>query len=667
MNNGTAIPRSCYSERLFARWAPTSPAAPHSRHIPRCRRDAGNHLRRGLALACFSLSVFCALSPSATATPPFTFTGSERAESTADGGLRPAVGVQNIQIYRANRTHPANTDKLGHTYFHQPMLAWWRGRFYVEFLSNPIGEHQGAGSTWLTSSADGIAWDEPRVIFPPFALPDGSQTLAHQRMGFYVAPDGRLLALAFYGKLPEPNDGTGIGRAVREVHADGSLGPIYFIRLNAKQPFANFTPPYPLYTASADRGFVAACDALLANKLMTAQWWEEDQLDDSGFYTIKGKALSFVHRPDGAVLGVWKNALVALTRDEGRTWSEKQFGINLPNNASKYALTRTGDGRFALFLNPTNRLRFPLAVMTSDDCEHFAQLLTVHGETPDQRFAGNFKNLGPQYVRAIAECNGTPSDHAQATWVTYSVNKEDIWIARVPTPITGAVAAPVADDFEHDAIGALPVGWNIYSPLWAPVRVVDTRVGASLLATASGAESRASSLPQKPSNNALELRDEDPYDYARATRVFPVTHGLKAAFKILPRQTDARLEIELTDTRGNRQLFLALGEDGRVWVSHEGVWTDNGAYRAGEWLAFAYDASPKSTSDRGELFLNGQPATPRAIGPTEATTSVERLSFRTGAARPRPFGGRDLPGADEKTPAVSFLIDDVAITPVSAP
>ncbi|WP_415907453.1 exo-alpha-sialidase [Oleiharenicola sp. Vm1] len=589
------------------------------------------------------LGLPAALAAAPAAPPPFVFTGPERAASTADGGLRPVVGGQNIQVYRANRTHPANAEKLGHTYFHQPMLAWWRGRFYVEFLSNPVGEHQGAGSTWLTSSADGVRWDEPRVIFPPFALPDGTPTLAHQRMGFYVAPDGRLLALAFYGKPPEPNDGTGIGRAVREVHADGSLGPIYFIRLNAKQPFANFTPPYPLYRTSPDRGFVAACEALLANKLMTGQWWEEDQLDESGFYTIRGKAMSFVHRPDGAVLGVWKNALVALSRDEGRTWTEKQFGTNLPNNASKYALTRTGDGRFALFLNPTNRLRFPLAVMTSDDGEHFSQLLTVHGETPDQRFAGNFKNLGPQYVRAIAEGNGTPPDHAQATWVTYSVNKEDIWVARVPTPITGRAAAPVADTFEADAVGALPAGWNVYSPLWAPVRVV----------AAGGA------------GHALELRDEDPYDYARAVRVFPETHGLKAAFKILPRQTDARLEIELTDARGNRQLLLALAEDGRVWVSHEGVWTDNGAYRSGEWLAFAYDASPKPTSDRGDLFLNGHPATPRAIGPTEATTTVERLSFRTGAARSRPFGGRDLSGADEKAPAASFLIDDVVLTPVS--
>jgi hypothetical protein len=53
-------------------------------------------------------------------------------------------------------------------------------------------------------------------------------------MGSCVAPDGRLLVLGFYGKSPEPNDGTGAGRAVREAREEGSFGPIHFIRLNAK-------------------------------------------------------------------------------------------------------------------------------------------------------------------------------------------------------------------------------------------------------------------------------------------------------------------------------------------------------------------------------------------------------------------------------------------------
>jgi hypothetical protein len=595
---------------------------------------------------------FAALLPLAVAaaappSPPFVFTSGERAESTADGGLRPAVGTHNLQVYRANRTHPAHADGLNDTYLHQPMLAWWRGQFYLEYLSGPVGEHQVRAQTSLTTSVDGVTWAAPRIIFPAFKLPDGTETVAHQRMGFHVTADDRLLALAFYGKLPEPNDGHGLGRAVREIHADGTLGPIYFLKLTPQPPFPGFTPPYPLYTASTDRGFVAACEALLANKLVTAQWWEEDQLDESGFYRIKGKALSYATRPDGSVLGVWKNALVAVTRDGGQTWTEKQFGTNLPNNASKYALTRTGDGRYALFLNPTNRLRFPLAVMTSSDAEHFSDLLTVHGETPDLRFVGNFKNLGPQYVRVIAEGDGTPPDHARVQWLTYSVNKEDLWVSRVPVPITGRAAGPVRDDFSATTVGSLPNEWNIYSPLWAPVRVV----------AAGGA-----------AGHALELRDEDPCDYARAVRVFPETKGLKAAFKVLPRQTDARLEIELTDARGNRQLLLVLDENGRVLVSHEGVFMDQGAYRAGEWLAFTYDISAKPTADRGDLTLNGRAATPRAIGPTEATTTLERLSFRTGPARLRPFGsGRDVPGADEKARAASFLVDDVVLTPVPTP
>ena len=575
--------------------------------------------------------------------PPLVYTNPEPVFSTADGGLRPVVGVHNIQVFRANRTASTHADGLNPTYAHQPMLAWWKGKFYLEFLTNPVGEHEGAGSTSLTTSADGLHWENPREIFPPFLLPDGKPTLSHQRMGFHVAPDGRLLALAFYGKPPSPNEGNGIGRAIREIHEDGKFGPIYFIKFNTKGIIPGFTPPYPLYTASSDRGFVSACEALLANKLVTAQWWEEDALDESDFYRIKGKALSYITRPDGAVLGIWKNALVSLTRDGGKTWNDKQFATNLPNNASKYALQRTGDGRFALFLNPTNRLRFPLAVLTSDDCVNFSNLLTVHGELPDQRFDGNFKNLGPQYVRVITEGDGTPPDSANTSWIAYSVNKEDIWVSHIPLPIAGTVTdKSIHDDFNNAEPGSLPNGWNIYSPLWAPVRIVEAGGDA---------------------HHALELRDEDPYDYARAIRVFPETHGAKISFKILARQTNARLEIELTDRHGNRPFLIALGEDGHLWACHEGVWTDNGAYNAGQWFSFAINRPVKSTSDRCTLLINGLPAKPREIGPTEAADTIERLSFRTGPQRLRAFGGHDLPGADTKTPTAAFLIDDVDITP----
>jgi hypothetical protein len=413
------------------------------------------------------------------AAPPLSYVGRETATTAADGGLRPVVGVHNIQVYRSNRAHPTHRDGLAHTYLHQPMLAWWKGRFYLEYLSAPVNEHDDPTDTSITTSVDGINWEPPRTIFPAFQLPDGRHTITHQRMGFYVAPNGRLLALAFHGRSPSPNDGTGVGRVVREINEDGSFGPIHFIRLNTKQP-ADFKPPYPLFTASRDREFVAACEALLANKLMTAQWWEENQDDESGFYTVKGKALSYVTRPDGSTMGIWKNRLVAITRDKGQSWTEKEFAGNLPNNASKYWLQRTSDQKYALFFNPTNRLRHPLAVLTSADAEKFDGLLAIHGELPDQRFGGHFKNLGPQYVRGIVEGNGNPPDAANATWITYSVNKEDIWVARVPVPIRSEATGPVKDDFDGFPAGALPDHWNIYSPVWAPVRVIDRGGNAGL-------------------------------------------------------------------------------------------------------------------------------------------------------------------------------------------
>jgi hypothetical protein len=586
---------------------------------------------------------FSVLFAARAAPPPLAYTGTEAVTTDADGGLRPVVGVQAIQVVRANRTAPEHADQLAHTYTHQPMLAYWHGKFYLEYLSATRNEHDPATVDSLTTSTDARHWEIPRVIFPAFALPDGSQTIEHQRMGFYVAPDDRLLVLGFYGKAPAPNDGTGLGRAVREIHDDGTLGPIYFIRMNGKQPYANFTPPYPLYTAAPDKGFVAACDALLANKLMTAQWWEEDQLDESGFFSIKGKALSFIHRLDGSVLGIWKNALVATTTDSGRTWTEKQFATNLPNNASKYWLQHTADQRYALFLNPTNRLRHPLAVMTSDDCANFSDLLAVHGDLPDQRFPGGFKNPGPQYVRGIVEGNGTPPDFASAVHVVYSVNKEDIWTARVPVPIRSRVDAPVNETFESTPVGGLPADWNLYSPRWAPVQVAD-----------AGA----------PAGHVLELRDEDPYDYARAIRVFPETHGLTLSFKLLAKQMNARLEVDLLDAHGARPVQLAFAEDGHLWARHEGIWNDAGPYAADHWIAVALEISKKPTSDTAELRVDGKAVLARAMVFTDPVKTMERLSFRTGLFRNRGAAGKDLPGADVKSPAAVFQIDDVVITPV---
>ncbi|MFM8338146.1 MAG: hypothetical protein ACKODK_21535 [Opitutaceae bacterium] len=70
-----------------------------------------------------------------------------------------------------------------------------------------------------------------RVVFPEYQLPEikrdgvnipeGMYAVMHQRMGFYVAPNGRLLTRGFhvFSENPpqSPNAGDGLGRVVREV------------------------------------------------------------------------------------------------------------------------------------------------------------------------------------------------------------------------------------------------------------------------------------------------------------------------------------------------------------------------------------------------------------------------------------------------------------------
>ena len=203
-----------------------------------------------------------------------------------DGQLSPVVGVHNIQVMRANRQHPDASNCNGWTYNHQPMLAYWNGKFYLQYLSGEVGEHIPPSQTFLQTSTDGYTWSNPQVLFPLYKVPDGYTkpdykgvaknltAIMHQRVGFYVSKSGKLITMAFYGvaldKKDDPNDGNGIGRVVREIKKDGTFGPIYFIHYN--HAFNEKNTDYPFFTKSKDKAFVAACQEILNNPLYMMQW-----------------------------------------------------------------------------------------------------------------------------------------------------------------------------------------------------------------------------------------------------------------------------------------------------------------------------------------------------------------------------------------------------------
>ncbi|MEZ4901028.1 MAG: hypothetical protein R2822_04355 [Spirosomataceae bacterium] len=501
------------------------------------------------------------------------------------------------------------------------------------------------------------------MIFPPYSAPKGVKIpkgstgyMMHQRMGFYVAPNGRLLTLAFYAHAEDPFREGGIGRVVREVYKDGSFGPIYFIRYSS-HPATNGTvwneknTSYPFYQKSADKGFMDACNSLLTDKLMTLQWREED-LGLDGFYknnldkSLDIQALSYFHRKDGQLVALWKRSKAALSSDEGTTFSTPVKLPTLTMAGGKQWGQRTDDGRYALCYNPIemDEHRFPLTIVTSDDGVIFDNMLLVQGEVPPRRFFGRWKDFGPCYMRGIMEGNGNPPGNDM--WLSYSMNKEDIWISRIPTPVRYVVKGNVNDTFDAlTLLGSIP-DWNVYAPKWAPVTVVNT--------------------PQAP-GKCIELLDEDPYDYARAIRVFEEGTTIECSLKVQPAQNQTgRLEIDLTDCYGNRPVRLKFDAKGNIVVTDGGIEKIIQPYLPTQWYAIKLRVNAHLNGSF-EVEINGKKVIEGAAL-AEAVKTVERLSLRTGTYRDLPNRKTlnedphpPLVGADETvTPAV-FYIDDVVV------
>lgn len=570
------------------------------------------------------------------------------------GQLSPAIGVHNIQVFRANREYPEKSDGFGWTYNHAPMMAYWNNTFFIEFLSNPVGEHVPPGQSYMVTSRDGRNWSKATVLFPPYRIPDGTtkegvstaakdlDAVMHQRMGFYVTDSDRLLALAYYGivleKGDDPNDGKGIGRVVREIYRDGTLGPIHFIRYNSGWNEKN--TDYPFYKSSRDKGFVQACDELLSKPLMMMQWVEEADRNDP-LIPLKGeyKAFSYYQLPDDRVVGLWKHALTSISQDGGKTWDYSPVRApGFVNSNAKIWGQRLSDGTYATVYNPSE-FRWPLGISISQDGLEYENLLLVNGEITSMRYGGAYKSYGPQYVRGILPGNGTPPDGD--LWVTYSMNKEDMWAAKIPVPVVSKETEPVNDLFSQMPDGEELTRWNIYSPLWSPVRIQkfdDAKV--------------------------LNMKDWDPFDYATAERLFPESRKGVVKFSIIPAQNDKGImHIELQDHKGTAALRLILDSDG-LFKTKAGYRLSNiTQYEPGKQLdvQIDFDAARRYY----EVSLNGKLVKRNIF--FAPVHSLERVVFRTGEVRRFPNADTptdqdyDLPGGGETEPVAEFSIKQLVV------
>jgi hypothetical protein len=544
-----------------------------------------------------------------------------------DGGLPPAVGVRNIEVFRATRTAPGLADGKGWTYNHHVDMGCWKGRLYVAWTSGEKDEDTWPWHELYSTSVDGERWSAPAELFP-----QGVSTPL--RMHFFLATNGRMLAIAGLRlgltKLSETVKGPLV---VREILADHTLGTIFTLQTFSKRTEQDAPP---LFGSSTDKGFVEACVQLLNHRPFLEQqdfgnllgdrrmkWHESDDKN------MQMKAISFFHRKDGALVGIGKKGWVTVSTDEGSTWSRPVRPPSLVTGNGKVWGQRTSDRRFALLYEPDKEKRFPLVIVTGGDGVAFRDMRVVHGELPIQRYEGANKNVGPQYARGVSEWSNDGSRNDPGLWVAYSVNKEDIWVSRIPVPVQAGQTKLAAGDF---------VGWNLYSPKWAPVSVEHGKV------------------------EVLQLEDRDPYDDAVATVVFPNSKRVNVSFRLLAKQTNGGLlDIELLSSFGGaRPVRLSLGDGGRIKAVDGTNTIECASYAANQWMAFQIGAD--AADGKFAVAIDGKPILEDAAF-AQSADLLNRLVFRTGHRSLASSQAQTSVTNDVPIAAAIYRIEQVRIAP----
>ncbi|MFO7656766.1 MAG: six-hairpin glycosidase, partial [Bacteroidales bacterium] len=236
---------------------------------------------------------------------------------------------------------------------------------------------------------------------------------------------------------------------------------------------------------------------------------------------------------------------------------------------------------------------------------------------------------------------GIPPDSNM--WVTYSMNKEDIWVAKIPVPVKSIVEEDVCEVFNEMKQGEELLHWNIHSPLWAPVKT--------------------EKLPD--GTKALSLSDKDRYEYAKAERVFPSSQKGTVEFTFIPAQNNRGVfHIELHDEKGTAALRLVFDSLGNCSIKDGYRYSGVFNYKPGE--VYNIIISFDSKTQFYKVNVNGEDKKQAMF--FAPVKSLQRIVFRTGEPRryPDPESPaehtEDMPLSGEPVEKAAYYIKNVKTT-----
>lgn len=362
-----------------------------------------------------------------------------------DFRLRYPDNIEVTQLYEA--TPETGTFSL-HAYitcFKGVLFASWDVHARDE---NSSGQH----GVMRRSSDYGKTWSQLEVLFPPLssnvpAADPYPYTRFHTNNGFAVIDDA-LYAISDVAEWTTPGASKGrprvvVGRMARSVNPDGGLGELFWLLPTAPEPIKGF-PSIP------------AGDPVIVDKInyYLSQPGNEPQLN----FGREAHPISDDNRGLGEPVPAWqledgtwvklyragsirgyrsaqeredtrpRRKYASFSFDDGKTWTVPTR-TNFTDAGARTNSGRLPDGQIYVInnllpMNPQKGGRVLLAISLSRDGLTFDRATMIRFVPPPPRYQGRSKRHGYQYPESVVV--------GEYLWVIYSVNKEDVEVARIP-------------------------------------------------------------------------------------------------------------------------------------------------------------------------------------------------------------------------------------------
>ena len=334
-------------------------------------------------------------------------------------------------------------------------LAYYQGVLFAGWDSQARDENtSGQHGTFCYSTDDGKTWSAPRPLFPPLAenvpASETKEPKPFQTSQGFAEVDGWLYAVEIVDKtLPEKlyrfNEVSRkrIGLLARVVRADGTLGEVFWLSDAAPEP----EPGFPAYPAG-EPSLVTKINAYFQQpahlpQLVFGPRAHPDSDDDhrmteptpawqleSGVWVRLYRDVGSIHAKTKLEVEASKSRrnYAAFSFGDGKTWTTPTR-TSFPDSCARSNAGRLPNGQYYVINNilpmsPKKGGRSMLAISLSLNGLNFDRMAIIRFVAPPQRYEGKAKSIGYQYPHSVVV--------GKCLWLIYSVNKEDIEVARIP-------------------------------------------------------------------------------------------------------------------------------------------------------------------------------------------------------------------------------------------